>query len=433
MRDVTRRSRLALAFAVCLALAACAPAPSRNVVVAWHTLSGARERALLALIDRFNESNPDGIVVLPERRSPDDQHRAILDGGARGALPGLALVSPAQAAVYEQRGLLTALDALTNEGDPAMGWNASARADLYPFVQQAGRTPAGRLVGVPLGGSARMMLANRDWAATLQQPSMPGDWEAFAKICAPATDRVAGTVCYGVNPNDVLFEEWVEAHGTPVIAPDGALQIASPGAAAAIDALLADLQAGLAYRMTVPARSIDDFAAARVMFAMDWSDRLAAYLGAVRESGNFGLDAGALPAPVGGVPIAQLQAPLWVLPRGERPVTRDAWKFANWLLAEEQTAFWARETGDLPARASAVNALQLDTSAPAGALRAAILQRVAPHAKAVPLYSGWPCVQAELAAGLRQIFEGQPVTETLLTMQARAQEVLNTDCSAPAR
>jgi ABC-type glycerol-3-phosphate transport system substrate-binding protein len=327
--------------------------------------------------------------------------------------------------------LLASLDSFANETDPAMGWDAAARADLYPFVQQAGRTPQGRLIGVPLGGDARMLLANHDWSATLEQPDLPEDWVDFGRVCEMSTDRLAGTLCYGVDPDDVLFEEWVEAHGTPVVATDGALQIASPGAATAIEDLLADLQTGQAYRATLPQRSMDDFAAARVMFAMDWSSRLSDYVDTIRGRSNFNLNAGTLPAPAGGPPVAQVRVPLWVLPRGESDTARDAWKFVNWLLEQEQTARWSASTGDLPARASAVALLGLNPALPEDAAREDILRRVAPYARPIPVVSGWPCVQDELADGLRRIFEGQPITDTLITVQARSQEVLNADCSAP--
>jgi hypothetical protein len=78
---------------------------------------------------------------------------------------------------------------------------------------------------------------------------------------------------------------------------------------------------------------------------------------------------------------------------------------------------------------SAASQLNLDPALPLDSARNVVLQRIAPHAQPTPLLSGWPCVHDELANGLRQIFDGQPITDTLALVQSRAQEVLNADCS----
>jgi ABC-type glycerol-3-phosphate transport system substrate-binding protein len=137
-----------------------------------------------------------------------------------------------------------------------------------------------------------------------------------------------------------------------------------------------------------------------------------------------------LPASAGGNPVSMFSAPLWVLPRGNAERARAGWQFIKWVTGVAQTAQWASETSELPARASVINSLDLDTTESLDASQAALLQRVAPNAVASPLYAGWPCVQEELQNALRQIFDNQSITETLTLAQARAQDVLNTDCSA---
>jgi ABC-type glycerol-3-phosphate transport system substrate-binding protein len=421
----------ALLIACLVALPACASLRPRSAIVLWHALDGDRERALLRLIDRWNQSNPDDSVIVPERRTEAAQHRALLDGEATGRLPDFALVTPAQAAVYDQRGLLTQLDGLVNSANPAVGWDAGDRADLFPFMLQAGRSPQGRLVGVPQGGDARMVLGNRDWSTTLASPELPTTWEAFNRLCNLATDRLAGTLCFGVNPNDYLFEEWSLAHGAPLYTPESnAVQLNAPATVAAIEKLVTDLQIGRAYRAPSSDRSADDFAAARVLFALDWVSRIPDYVTAIRNGGNFVFDTGTLPSPSDAAnPAAVWRGPLWVLFKTSPDRERLAWRFVRWLTDTEQSAQWAAATGQLPARASAANALNLDPASARDAARLAVLLRIAPYAAPPPLLSGWPCVQDEMATGLRQIFEGQPITETLTAVQSRAQAVLNEDCS----
>lgn len=426
---VKRRAAFALLALSLLVLTACAGAQPRQVIVAWHTLSGVRERAFLRLVDRWNQTNGDGIVIMPERREPAAQHRALLEGATTGLLPDLALVQPAEAALYTQRGLLASLDRFTGSDDATMNWDVADRADLFPFVQQAGRTPQGQLFGAPFGGKMHVVLSNRDWMSSLGQADMPTDWETFGKACDGATDRIAGTACFGFNPNDPSAEDWLYAHGAPIYDPaTQQVQIASPGVAAAIEVLLNYLQSGQAYRAISAERSRDDFAAARVLLALTSTDRLRDLTQTVRERSNFGLDVGTLPSATN-APSASIHAPLWVILKKTDDRERAAWKFVHWLLETEQTAQWAMEAEEMPARISALVAMELSPEQPLDALRIKALQRIAPVARPAPLLSGWPCVQAELSNALRQIIEGQPLEDMLVLAQTRAQNLINTDCT----
>jgi len=427
-RGVTRRAVQALLALSVLLVTACADFQPRWVIVAWHTMSGARERAFLHLVDRWNQVNRDGIVVVPERREPAAQHRAMLEGAAGGMLPDLALVEPSEAALYSQRGFLTSLDEFITSDDPAMGWDAADQADLFPFVQQAGRTPQGRWIGVPFGGDMRLMLGNSNWANTLGQTEMPATWEALEKVCDGATNRFAGTVCFGFQPHSAAIEDWLRAHGATIYDPLAQqLQIASPEVVSALETLLNYLQSGRAYRSTSSERSRDDFATARVLLALTSSDHLGDFVRAVREQSNFALDVGALPAPSDG-PLTSIHAPLWVIPKAADERERAAWRFVNWLLESEQTAQWASATGQVPARASALAQMNLDVEQPLDVLRLKALRQIAPRARPAPLLSGWPCVQAELAGAVRRIIEGQPLNDALALAQARAQNILNAEC-----
>jgi hypothetical protein len=45
------------------------------------------------------------------------------------------------------------------------------------------------------------------------------------------------------------------------------------------------------------------------------------------------------------------------------------------------------------------------------------------------LIGGWGCIQSVLAAGLRDILDGKPVTDTLQIAQFTAQSEVDFDCS----
>lgn len=423
-----RYARLWLAMCL-LFVSACAGARPRQVVVAWHTLSGARERALLRLIDRWNQANVGDAVVIAERRDPDMQHRAMLEGATSGRLPDLALVEPSAAAVYDQRELLVPFDHYVVGDDPASSWDDADRSDLYPFIQHGGRSARGHWIAMPFGGDVRLVLANRDWLTTIEQPEFPSTWEAFDQACARATDRFSGTMCFGFDPNDGTIFDWLDANGAPVYDPlTQQVQIASVGTIAALERLVNYLQTGQAYRATSLERSRDAFAAARALFIFTTSDQLSDFVQIVRERSNFALLAGLLPS-AGQTAAASLRAPVWVIVKRTDERQRAAWQFINWLLESEQTAQWAADTGELPARASAINLLSLNPDQPLDSMRITLLRTIAPRARLAPVASGWPCVEDELAQAMRQIIDGQPLTDTLVLAQSRAQDVINAECT----
>jgi len=435
--SVGRRWLLIFAVAVSLAAGApaCAPAPpGGQVIILWHSLTGHRERALLDLIDRWNRNNPDGSVVAPERRDLSDLHAGVLNGAARNALPHLLLVSPAQAAVYHQRGLLAPLDAYMSSDDPTIGWSAADRSDLYPFIFTAGRTtgPDSATIGIPFGGVARVMFSNLDWLQSINLDTMPADWEQFDAACAGATDRSRGTLCFGADTSSAVFEEWLYAHGGSLMAQDEeAMQLLTPAASQALDRLSAYMRNNQAYRVNSQRQSRDDFTAGRILFAFDWSNQVGLYRDLIRERANFAWDIGLLPATLPERGTA-FRAPLWVVTKAGRMPSDDArqlaaWRFIRWLTDAAQTAKWAIETGELPARVSAINVMAGQASVDSST--ALLLKTIAPAARPEPLIGGWGCIQGVLAGSLRQVFDGQPVTDTLQVAQSTAQQQIDFDCS----
>ncbi len=422
--------RLLLTVAVVVSAAACAPAPpGGQIITLWHTLSGHRERALLNLVDRWNRNNPDGVVVVPERRDLAALHTGVLNGAARNAVPNLLLASPSQVAVYHRRGILAPLDTYMSNDNPAIGWGAADRSDLYPFIFAAGRTtgPDGVTIGIPFGGVARVMFSNLDWLQSINIDAMPADWEQFDAACASATDRSTGTLCFGADTSSAVFEEWLYAHGGSLMAQDDqAMQLLTPAAGEALGRLSAYVRNNQAYRVNSQRQSRDDFIAGRVIFAFDWSDQVGLYRDLIRERANFAWDISLLPATLPEQGTAY-RAPLWVVTKADDARQLAAWRFIRWLTDVPQTAEWAIETGELPARVSAINLMAGQVSVDPST--ASLLKTIAPAAQPEPLIGGWGCIQGVLAGSLRQVFDGQPVTDTLQVAQSTAQHEIDFDCS----
>jgi multiple sugar transport system substrate-binding protein len=434
-RPVQRVLKRALLLLVaCVVLVACGQTSlgqRGQVVVAWHTLDGAKAQVLLDLIDEFNRTNPDGITIVPEHRAVEALHNDVLAGIERKALPSLVLASPMQAAIYQQQRILAPLNDYIADPAESVGWNDADRADLYPFVLRAGRAANGQIVGIPFGGIVRVMLFNRDWLKTLNLDDAPADWERFTAACNAATDRTKGTLCFGLTPTSITFEQFLAAYGGQVTTDDmSVLQVSTPVAIASMNSLASYVRANQAYRVTTLRQSRDDFATTRVLFTFDWSDGLLDAAATVKKRADFDWGVGLLPGD-GHKVTTKYSAPLWVMTRvADRPNPdreKAAWLFVRWLTSPAQTAHWSAQTNELPARLSAINIL--------GAKQAllpnqvTLLRNIVPQARPDPLVSGWRCIENTLSTGLRQILDGQPVTPTLQLTQAIGQPQLAQDCS----
>lgn len=419
-----------------LTVTACAAAPAGpqdQIVTAWHSLSGTHERVLLDMIDEWNRSNPYRITVVPERQDDTALHSKVMGGITRNMLPALVLASPMQTALYDQKGAAVALNEFMNDQDPAVGWSINDRADLYAFMLKAGRAADARILGVPFGGVVQLVFYNVDWLKTMNLESAPATWEQFSDACAIATDRSASTLCFGVESDNLTFEQWLYAHGGQITTNDNSvLQVSTPLALEAMGRLYEFVQSGQAYRVASRQQSHEDFASSRVLFTFDWSDQLDAVTALVKQRSDFDWQPALLPADER-QQATKYQAPLWVITRapGAPQPNREkaAWLFVRWLTDNAQTARWAAQTGELPSRVSAINTLSELQPLSAGQL--IVLQQIAPMARPDPLVSGWRCIEDTLTSGMRLIFEGRPLTETLQTTQMTGQAQLTRDCSTP--
>lgn len=411
------------------------------VLVAWHTLDGVKERALLKLVDRWNASNTDGTVIVLERRDLETLHTSVLNSRATNALPALMLVQPMQAAIYHQQGFLAPLDTYINSSD--LGWTQDDVQDLFPFVRAAGRTAQGETVGLAFGGRVRALIYNQDSLTELGVEAVPTTWQAMNDACALATNRIQNTFCFSVLVTHQTLEDWTLARGGQLVSADGSfgasMRMTDEIPTEVMTSLLSYLQAGQAYPTPGAADTRALFAAGRTPFAFAWSDEIVSYRNAIRQGENFDWRVGALPA--GNTPTtrAAMQNALWVLLKNPTADADDeaiakaawreeaSWKFVNWLLQEAQTAEWASETGELPARSTAMARLAVNSAIDPLFISAA--QTLAPIAQPEPLISGWGCVQSALSAGMRTIFESKPITEIVQTMQLGAQSQLAFDCT----
>ncbi|MCW1969089.1 MAG: extracellular solute-binding protein [Anaerolineae bacterium] len=394
-----------------------------KIIVAWHSLSGLRERVLLDLVDRWNRSNPDGTTIIPERRDAA-LIPALLNEANQKGQPALILSAPNQAAAYHQKGWVRPLDAFITDANSDIGWGALDRNDLYPFVFSAGQASDGATIGIPFAASARVVMYNRNWVrSTLNvTDTMPLDWPQFSALCGKIVSQLRGAACFGLDGSAITMDEWVNAHGGRVMTNAGQVNFPSASMVNGLDRMLGFLQTGQAYRSNDAQLLREDFVTERVPFMFDWSDRIEEYKLAVKQRSNFPLGIGLLPS-AGSTFATPVQTSLWLIVKSPN-LERDkyAWKFVKWLSSSEQTLRWAIPTGDLPLRTSVINHFsQLNDatlSQHQNDLVVAFWPRMGQAALASPAFVQAPCIRAAQSDSIRQILDGQPISPTIQGFQS---------------
>jgi ABC-type glycerol-3-phosphate transport system substrate-binding protein len=407
------RARWLLLVVTALLLSSCA-VNTRRTLVFWHTLTGARERALLDLVDQWNTDSSHAVVIVPQRSTSRAQHAALLDG----AKPDIALVSPAQAESYTQIGMLRPLD---DFAQGKYGFSATDYLDLYPFVFAAGRTSTGELIGLPLGGDVRLMLFDADWLAE-RQLEAPSDRQSLRRLCELSA---ATGACFAARLDAVLVQEWLQANGAPLLDLNQKPLLDSARSVALLSELVESTRNGVALAAVSDSQVSNEFASGRVVFAFEWTSSL-------REVDRFvtagaGHKWGVAPIPsTDGAPASLLRAPLLVIPRTRDADETQAWLFVRWMLDTAQTARWAAATDEFPARLSAITMLD-----PARMPKnyTVALQHIGGAARVEPLLPSWTCVVDGLNQTALLLLNTQSITDTLTAGQLQMSEHLSAPCA----
>jgi multiple sugar transport system substrate-binding protein len=407
------RVRLSLLLVAALLLSGCALA-TRRTLVFRHTLEGARERAMLDLIDRWNADATHSVVIVPQRSTARAQHTAIL----AGEIPDVALVSPAQAASYAQLGLLRPLDDFARGQN---GFDADDMSDLHPFVFAAGRTSDGALIGMPLGGSARLMIFNADWL-TERQLSAPTDRQQLQRLCELSA---ATGVCFAARLDAVLLQEWLYANDAPLLDLERAPLLGSTRSVQLLRDLIDASRNGTALAAVSDSQVSNEFASGRSVLAFEWSSNLREVDRFITAGAGHAWDVAPIPS-VDGTPASLLRAPLLVIPRTRSDNEAQAWLFVRWLLESKQTAYWAGATEEFTARRSA--AIALDQARMPRHFVTAV-QRIGGVVRVEPLLAAWPCVVSGLDQTALQLLNTQSVTDTLATGQTQMTDNLTAPCA----
>jgi len=350
-----------------LCLGACGPAegPAGGPTTArfWYSYGGKNREVLEDLVGRFNrEQRQARRPVRIEGTFQGGYFEAL--GKLRAALlggdpPALTHV------VAEAVPLLAEAGVLEDLGPYARGRDPLDLADLVPALSQEGTFGAARdrpLVAIPFNRSTPILYLN---TRLLREAGLapPRTWQELRDTARALTRRARGrTSRWGVAcPLSWWF--WVAALGQAdgrLLSGDGRRAAFASEAGVGALSLFLDLAREGALRIP-PGR---DYAAWERAHADFIAERAAmvvtstAFLAYITEHARF--EVGAAPLPAGVRRAVPTGGTLFVIPRAAPAAAkRAAWAFVRWMTEPAQTAEWARRTGYLPVRTSAIESPEM--------------------------------------------------------------------------
>lgn len=414
-----------------LIAALCVPAgaqitadPTGAVVTYWYQHNQDREKALQAMIVRFNQTNAWRITVKAEYAGNyPDIFNKMSAGIAGGSTPDLVVAYQNQADAYRQAG--AAVDLNPYVADPKYGYTASELKDFYPdfLAQDINPRFSNERLGWPPNRSLEVMYYNADWLKALGI-APPKTWAEFAEACRKAKDSAKGTVGYEVKTDaSEVFAQVISRGGSFTTSDGKAYQLNTAELKASLQFMQDLYKSGSARKVAERYGDQTDFANRKVLFVFDSTAGLPFYVKAVNASAQpFAWGVAALPHATP-QPVSDVYGASVTIIKSTPAKQLAAWLFLKWMSEPQQQAEWVRVSNYFPVRKSASAGLADYFKAnPVFAQAWALLD--AGTEKSEPNLPGYDQVRDAITAGFQQVLDGADVDAMLTSIQKKADKAL---------
>lgn len=336
--------------------------PSGQEVVFWYQHNREREAELLALIQRFNETNPHGIKVRGEYAGRyDDIYNKMRVGLQSGALPHLVVAYQNQAWDYHQAGGI--VDLAPYMASPKWGLSPAEVQDFVAAFLAQDRM-AGMQLGLPPNRSMEVLYYNRDWLRELGHQALPRTWTEFGEVCRQAArqpfSRSADrrrSLGFMIDVDASRIASLVFSRGGDLVTADGtAYTLNTPEMREALTFLTDLIRDGAVEQVTEEGGDQREFSVGQVLFVLRSSSGLPFFATAIKSGVDFDWDIGAPPHETE-QPVINVYGASISLCRTTPAAQLAAWLFLKWFTEPEQQAQWVRSSFYFPVRKSAVNGL----------------------------------------------------------------------------
>jgi multiple sugar transport system substrate-binding protein len=358
----------------------------------WHTRRDSQEKALQAICDEFEQQNP-GVELEPRYQGGYGELNKKLRAAAQAkSLPALTVAYPDQVAEYFQSGEVVPLDSLIS--DPSQGFSEAELADIpAPFLRSDRYAQfGGQLLSFPFTKSCLMLYFNRTLMARSGFRTPPQTWSELEKQAAAIT-AATGRPALAFASDASTLDGMIYSFGGDVLAEDGKhTRFDQPATVKVFELLQRMARAG-----TLVEASGDDtasmFGSQQCAFTLNTS---ASRVSMEEQVGaQFDWDLAIIPHAEGARPVTVIYGPSVCIFKGTPETQAAAWRFVKYWVSPAVTARWARDTGYLPVRKSAVALPEMQEFYRKNP-RAQHVYEVLEHAQGEPTVLGWGEVRSEL-------------------------------------
>ena len=392
--------------------------PSGQKVVFWHQYSGVRQKALTALIDEFNTSNPHGIEVRGDYIGNYDELHARMQIGLKGGeLPQLVLAYKNQTQAYFDAGGVVDLTPYMESSK--WGLSAQDRADYNEDFLKQDNVGGAQIALLP-HRSMEILFYNQSWLEELGHEEPPESWDAFAEICRRASEQpFSGSADpsyskgFLLNVDASRLAAMVFSRGGDFVNEDGsAYSFNTPEAQASLK-LLQELRSDGAMDLLADGNKAA-FGTGQVLFAVHSSSRLPFFIESVKSGADFAWNVTVLPY-TGDHPVQNVYGGSLSVCKTTPAQQLASWLFMKWFTQPLQQEQWAGGSNYFPVRESTARALEWGYRTAYDLLK---------YGKPEPSRIGYESVRRMIEKAMAEAVEGGDITQVLTQLEAEVNKAL---------
>jgi multiple sugar transport system substrate-binding protein len=406
-------------------------------VTIWYPWTGASGASFQAIIDKFNQSNKWGIIVMAKGYegfgSLDETVEAAIGSNS---LPEVLVDYSSQARQWNERSVLVDLAPYVN--DPVWGFTSDEQADFYPGfwsddLVTAGIIPTSKRLGIPFYRSAYMLFYNQSWAEELGYLNSPASPEDFREQGCAAAEYVAkngdksnlGKGGWLISPEPDVLMGWIYAFGGSIIKPDDSgYAFNTPETRQALTYLKGLQESGCAW-----ADASQDpqtaFANRRALFVVGSLFDIPAQQAAFAQLGSTD-EWVVIPFPSDSRRVVESYGPSLLMTNSTVEKQLASWLVIEWLVYPPNQAEFVNQVEAYPSRYTTLTYLSSIENSRAQWGQAL---KLLPDARSEPTLATWEIMRWALSDASAQLFSmkfsAEQVPSLVISLDSLGQEILN--------
>lgn len=386
----------------------------------WHTRRGDHEKSLQRLCEEYGRQNP-GVRVEPLYQGNYDRLNQKIRASMQAKdLPALSVGYESQVVEYAGADVLVPLDPLVE--DSQIGLKQEDLSDIPPLYLESNRYRQfeNKLLSFPFTKSTLLLFFNKSLMQQSGFEKAPETWDEFERQAAAITAKT-GKPAFVFDSDPSTLDGMIYSFGGDLLTTGGQTRFHERPT----QDVLSLLQR-MARAKTLVWATGDDaanlFLAGGCAFSTGTSSGLA--LAESQIGTEFDWDVAIIPHAPRVAPVTVMYGPNVCIFRSTPAQERAAWEFVKYFVSPEVTARWARETGYLPVRKSAVELPEMKQFYQDNP-RSWHAYEAAHFAKGEPNVLGWQEVRDLLQAASNSVItSGADPKTAAVTLKQKADKVL---------